>query len=27
VMVEAPSEELARSTADALAGLVESRYG
>jgi phosphoglucosamine mutase len=27
VMVEAPTEELARSTADALAGLVESRYG
>ena len=27
VMVEAPTEELARSTADNLAGLVESRYG
>ena len=27
VMVEAPTEELARSTADSLAGLVESRYG
>ena len=27
VMVEAPTEELARSTADGLAGLVESRYG
>ena len=27
VMVEAPTEALARTTADALAGLVESRYG
>jgi phosphoglucosamine mutase len=27
VMVEAPTEDLARSTADALASLVESRYG
>jgi phosphoglucosamine mutase len=27
VMVEAPTEALARSTADGLAGLVESRYG
>ncbi len=27
VMVEAPTEELARATADNLAGLVESRYG